>query len=583
MRAVLAVCLLAACATGPHPTSRLERVELRGDVWTIAYRLILDDPAAPRLEGTVAIRNTTAEDWRDAKVTLATATAGSDRDGDGLVDRLDLCPGDREDVDGYNDDDGCPEADNDSDRILDDTDRCPNEREIYNGMDDEDGCPDRGTVVITNSGNGVVDWVFFPSGSDVIKPVSYPILDAVAATIIGNPRLRLIEVTGHTDRTERDPWSLSLRRAIAVRSYLTGRNVATERLLFAPYAATQPLASGSSPTDLAKNRRVGFTIVAYEDDGGTPEKPAYRPRFAPDPREGIDDLRYDLAQPVTLGAGKTATLTILDKPISAHDVRIWQPDEDVPRSAAHPFQAFRVVNTSGFVLQRGPIEVVQGGRVVFRGVLRRLGIGETTWIRGELDGRITVTATATMDERPARIVGGDRGELVVENLRSQKITYLIAPADAQPLEIHHRRLPDHEAPVLPSGTVTLADRFIIARAHHPSFEIVEKQAHRVTRSIATIPPSELVAYLDGAKLPPEIGDPLRAVLTPLLAIESGVRAGQQLRVTLGERALRWQQRPQDRAARAELDEIARAIGQTTELLERERARLDDLIAKLPTW
>lgn len=48
-----------------------------------------------------------------------------------------------EDLDGFEDDDGCADIDNDDDGVLDEVDRCPNEPETPNGFDDDDGCPDR--------------------------------------------------------------------------------------------------------------------------------------------------------------------------------------------------------------------------------------------------------------------------------------------------------------------------------------------------------------------------------------------------------------------------------------------------------
>ena len=67
---------------------------------------------------------------------------GADRDGDGLSDEVDRCPDDPEDRDGFQDEDGCPEADNDQDGIRDIDDKCPADPEAKNGRQDEDGCPD---------------------------------------------------------------------------------------------------------------------------------------------------------------------------------------------------------------------------------------------------------------------------------------------------------------------------------------------------------------------------------------------------------------------------------------------------------
>ncbi len=62
----------------------------------------------------------------------------SDRDLDGFIDRVDQCANDAEDRDGFEDGDGCPESDNDTDGIPDSVDKCPNQ----SGPPASDGCPD---------------------------------------------------------------------------------------------------------------------------------------------------------------------------------------------------------------------------------------------------------------------------------------------------------------------------------------------------------------------------------------------------------------------------------------------------------
>lgn len=66
-----------------------------------------------------------------------------DRDKDGILDGVDACPDEPEDIDGYLDDDGCPDVDNDGDGISDAVDQCPIEPEDIDGVEDIDGCPER--------------------------------------------------------------------------------------------------------------------------------------------------------------------------------------------------------------------------------------------------------------------------------------------------------------------------------------------------------------------------------------------------------------------------------------------------------
>jgi hypothetical protein len=65
-----------------------------------------------------------------------------DNDFDGILDAVDECPLDKEDRDGFEDEDGCPEYDNDKDGFSDVNDMCPNEAEDFDGEEDDDGCPD---------------------------------------------------------------------------------------------------------------------------------------------------------------------------------------------------------------------------------------------------------------------------------------------------------------------------------------------------------------------------------------------------------------------------------------------------------
>jgi hypothetical protein len=67
---------------------------------------------------------------------------GEDRDADGLFDALDRCPDQPEDIDGFRDEDGCPDPDNDRDGLADVDDQCCYVAEDMDGNQDLDGCPE---------------------------------------------------------------------------------------------------------------------------------------------------------------------------------------------------------------------------------------------------------------------------------------------------------------------------------------------------------------------------------------------------------------------------------------------------------
>ncbi len=75
-----------------------------------------------------------------------------DNDKDGILDGYDSCVNEPEDKDGYKDDDGCPDLDHDEDNILEPKDKCPNDPEDFDGFEDDDGCPD-----LDNDKDGIPD------------------------------------------------------------------------------------------------------------------------------------------------------------------------------------------------------------------------------------------------------------------------------------------------------------------------------------------------------------------------------------------------------------------------------------------
>ena len=207
-----------------------------------------------------------------------------DNDADGVPDVDDKCPNHPEDPDGFEDYDGCDDIDNDKDTILDASDRCPNDPEDYDDFQDDDGCPDpdndedglldpdddcpsdplnKCAVRRTECSIVILDKIHFEFNKAVIKPVSYPILDAVADVLRTNRSIRVIEVQGHTDSVGTDDYNqdLSARRAQSVATYIVGTGVATSRLVPKGYGEDQPIDTNSNNRGRANNRRVEFIML----------------------------------------------------------------------------------------------------------------------------------------------------------------------------------------------------------------------------------------------------------------------------------------------------------------------------------
>ena len=246
-----------------------------------------------------------------------------DTDGDGVPDYLDQCPNTPAEARGFVDERGC-ELDTDSDGVYDWKDQCPNTPLEARGFVDSVGCeldtdgdsvPDwkdqcpntpaeaRGFVdsigcEIDTDGDGVPDWkdecatmagpaynkgcpevkkeirnllkkamqgIQFENGKAVIKKVSFPLLDKIAATFIENTNF-IIEVQGHTDNVGKADYNLKLSdaRANSVMKYLVKAGVPQERMTAKGYGMDVPIADNKTKAGRAQNRRVEFAITFEE-------------------------------------------------------------------------------------------------------------------------------------------------------------------------------------------------------------------------------------------------------------------------------------------------------------------------------
>ncbi len=174
-----------------------------------------------------------------------------DTDGDGIMDSEDKCPA----LKGLKELQGCPDGDGDG--VADMDDRCPD----VAGIKENKGCPavkEETIKVFTQALTGIL----FETGKDVIKPVSFPILNNVVDIMKNNPEY-ILEINGHTDNVGDDAKNLDLsnRRAVSVKNYLSGKGVDPARLLPRGFGETSPVADNATSAGRTKNRRVEFKVI----------------------------------------------------------------------------------------------------------------------------------------------------------------------------------------------------------------------------------------------------------------------------------------------------------------------------------
>lgn len=192
-----------------------------------------------------------------------------DTDGDGMRDDVDACPTLAEDVDGWDDGDGCPDPDDDMDGWMDEDDACPRAAEDRDGYADTDGCPDPDDdqdgltdeddrcprapgldfqhgcpqlVTVTPDRITLIWPIEFTEGSAVLPASAGGALGEIAATLAVDDNLSRwrIGVRAVPGRRGDDGMALAMARAQSIMAALMGREVAPNRLEAVALPASAP-------------------------------------------------------------------------------------------------------------------------------------------------------------------------------------------------------------------------------------------------------------------------------------------------------------------------------------------------------
>lgn len=109
--------------------------------------------------------------------------------------------------------------------------------------------------------NAVFKNIHFNYDQFALTPQARAILDGIAEWMKINPS-KLVLVEGHCDERGTNEYNLALgdRRANSAKTYLTQLGVDAARIYTISYGEERPLASGSTESAWAKNRRGEFKI-----------------------------------------------------------------------------------------------------------------------------------------------------------------------------------------------------------------------------------------------------------------------------------------------------------------------------------
>lgn len=179
-----------------------------------------------------------------------------DKDGDTILDNVDDCI----DVPGPIENKGCPWADTDGDGVFDKDDSCID----VVGTVANNGCPEVVAVTeeVQKTLNEYAKTILFDLGKSSIQTQSEPVLNDITNILKEYPDAKFT-VEGHTDSSGSHTLNqkLSDARANAVKEYLVANGINAFRLSALGYGEDRPISENTTKSGRAKNRRVEINLV----------------------------------------------------------------------------------------------------------------------------------------------------------------------------------------------------------------------------------------------------------------------------------------------------------------------------------
>ncbi|QQL49709.1 OmpA family protein [Mucilaginibacter ginkgonis] len=124
-------------------------------------------------------------------------------------------------------------------------------------------------ATVSREGEGIVvkfdSGILFDVNQTALKGAAQTNLDKLATSLQNNPQTNIM-IIGHTDNTGSDAYNqdLSVRRAEAVKAFLTSDRVSGSRLSTTGKGESEPIADNTTADGRAQNRRVEIVIVAND-------------------------------------------------------------------------------------------------------------------------------------------------------------------------------------------------------------------------------------------------------------------------------------------------------------------------------
>ncbi len=135
--------------------------------------------------------------------------------------------------------------------------------------------------------------------------------------------------------------------------------------------------------------------------------------------------RYDLEQPVTVPNGTSTMVAVLNESVEAEQTFLYRPGGAGIGYDANPYRVVRFTNSTGFVLEPGPISIMAGDSFVGEGLSEAVSTGTSATIPFAVEPSILVSSTSKYSGDEMHLLRISRGVLEVESFARTITTWSV--------------------------------------------------------------------------------------------------------------------------------------------------------------
>ncbi|HET6582779.1 MAG TPA: DUF4139 domain-containing protein, partial [Nannocystaceae bacterium] len=208
---------------------------------------------------------------------------------------------------------------------------------------------------------------------------------------------------------------------------------------------------------------------------------------------------FDLRERVTVPNGSSTMVAILNEQVEAEQTFLYKPGGAGMGYEANPYRVVRFRNSTGFVLEPGPISIYSGDSFVGEGLSESVGTGTSATLPFAVEPSIMVTSAAKYSGEEMQLLRIVRGVLEVESFSRTTTTWSVkAPRSMGTFTVlvrHAKSGWNYALKERPKGTEDLPDAYLVP------VHVTKAGAEGSVVLIEETPSTTTLSIWDGRALP----------------------------------------------------------------------------------